>query len=83
MVINDDVPFHVVGDNQKEIPSLAIMSDSVLDYVRWKLAEPLSKNTDEIVSRQKEYYAALNGRMNAIEEKRSFNTSRRSKRKVV
>ncbi len=82
MVNDDDVPFHIVGDNEVEITSLLTLSDSVLDYVRWKLSEPLSKATDEIISRQKEYYSALSGRMQAIEEKRSFNTSRRSKRKV-
>jgi len=82
MTDDSDTPFHVDGDKTTEITSLLTLSDSILDYVRWKLSEPLSKGTEEIISRQKEYYSALRGRMNAINEEIDLNSSRKNKRRV-
>ena len=82
MVSDDDQPFHIVGNKTKAIGSLETLSDSVLDYVRWKLCEPLSKSTEEVLSRQKEYYAALGGRMKIIKEKKALNANRYAKRRM-
>lgn len=81
MVNDNDIPFHVYGDNQTEISSLSILNDSILDYCKWKLSDPLSKPTGEIISRRNDYYRVLQDKMKRIERREDINTDTDTKRR--
>lgn len=81
MVDDDDVPFHVDGDNQTEIPSLTVFDDCIFDYVKWKLAEPLSKPTGEVMSRKQDYINSVLEKMASIKEREDVNSSETTRRR--
>ncbi len=81
MVENTDVAFHVYGDKKTEISSLSVLNESVLDYTKWKLSEPLSKPLGEIISRRGDYYSAMKERMKRIKKRADINKDGDTKRR--